>query len=532
MQYYFISEQAFTIDFGNNQTLSKNISIHAIVQYFQKNPIEGIVDIVPSSETISFFFDIQLIPSSSESFAQSIFDVVQHLKIEPKLINSKEISIPICFDESLALDLMDVCNNTHLTKNAFKQLFLGNTYTVAHLGFLPGFPYITGLNTQLQLKRKDTPNPRVPAKSVAIANDKIGIYPFTTPGGWHIIGSIPFNLFSLNQANPFLFNEGFKVHFFEIDLPTYKATLEEQISSLSIPASKNPSLKIIKSIGINTIQSTPRLGHLSKGVPLGGFMLPSLANQLLSVIKISAVNPIIELAMGTLQIKVIKPFRFAFAGSIHVYINNMPQQQFNPISVKEGDDLNVVYNGNGIYGYMAFDGTINIPKILGSYSTSINAQLGYLIQKNDNLEIKKTSKLIAATANKPLMKSSVIRCFKAHEFDCLNDDSKQKIFASFFEMDVQANRMAIKLKSEKLVTHSPIEISSTAVTVGTVQLTPNGQLIVLMNDAQATGGYPRILQIAKVDIELLAMHKPGENIQFKLISFEEATQLLLLNYNS
>lgn len=86
-----------------------------------------------------------------------------------------------------------------------------SVYTVAFLGFAPGFPYLTGLDPALRLPRLSRPRPLVPAGSVAIADEFTGIYPEATPGGWHIIGHCEVRLFDAARAEPALLSPGDRV---------------------------------------------------------------------------------------------------------------------------------------------------------------------------------------------------------------------------------------------------------------------------------------------------------------------------------
>jgi KipI family sensor histidine kinase inhibitor len=86
-------------------------------------------------------------------------------------------------------------------------------YTVAFLGFAPGFAYLTGLDPSLRLPRRAEPRTRVPAGSVAVADGFTGIYPQATPGGWHILGHCEAPLFDVTRASPALLAPGDRVRF-------------------------------------------------------------------------------------------------------------------------------------------------------------------------------------------------------------------------------------------------------------------------------------------------------------------------------
>jgi antagonist of KipI len=86
--------------------------------------------------------------------------------------------------------------------------------------------------------------------------------------------------------------------------------------------------------------------------------------------------------------------------------------------------------------------------------------------------------------------------------------------------------MGYRLKGNKLEVVDTGELISTAGTKGTIQLTNEGNLIVLMADSQTIGGYPRIGQVVSVDLPLLAQRRPGEIIQFEFVSYDTACSLL------
>jgi inhibitor of KinA len=103
-----------------------------------------------------------------------------------------------------------------LTEDAVVRLHTGTVYTVYMIGFLPGFPYMGPLSPALVLPRRERPRIRVAAGSVAIAGVQTGIYPQSSPGGWHLIGHTDFVLFDPN-ANPLVpFEPGSQVRFVAI----------------------------------------------------------------------------------------------------------------------------------------------------------------------------------------------------------------------------------------------------------------------------------------------------------------------------
>lgn len=134
--------------------------------------------------------------------------------------------IPVCYDEKFGADLSAFCQEKGLSKAEVISLHTAPIYTVYFIGFLPGFLYLGGLDSQLFLNRKKTPNLHVKKGSVAIGGEQTGIYPQDSPGGWHSIGNSPVELFDPNQNPPCQIKAGDKVKFRSISLAEHTSILD------------------------------------------------------------------------------------------------------------------------------------------------------------------------------------------------------------------------------------------------------------------------------------------------------------------
>ncbi|HJZ13132.1 MAG TPA: carboxyltransferase domain-containing protein [Acidobacteriota bacterium] len=151
------------------------------------------------------------------------FDADQFLKaIEAKKTvvkhqaKSAPLRVPICYEKPFAKDIDSVTNTTGMAKAELIALHQSLTYEVWMVGFMPGFPYMGELPKRLQLERKATPDPLIPGGSVAIAEEYVGIYPFDSPGGWHVIGRTPWVIIDYSKSRPSLFEAGMRVQFYAI----------------------------------------------------------------------------------------------------------------------------------------------------------------------------------------------------------------------------------------------------------------------------------------------------------------------------
>ena len=129
--------------------------------------------------------------------------------------------IPVCYDDEVAMDLERFSKEKNLSKQHIIELHSTSVYTVFFIGFLPGFLYLGGLNPKLFLDRKSTPSLHVKKGAVAIGGQQTGIYPQDSPGGWHIIGNTPVELFNSLNEKPMLISAGDKVKFKPIDKQEY-----------------------------------------------------------------------------------------------------------------------------------------------------------------------------------------------------------------------------------------------------------------------------------------------------------------------
>lgn len=190
---------------------------------------------------------------------------------------------------------------------------------------------------------------------------------------------------------------------------------------------------------------------------------------------------------------------------------------------------------------MAVAGGIDVSPVMGSRSTYVPAQLGGVsgrpLRRGDVLKIG-TAALIFPS--KPLHwglsrlasryiggKTKTVRAVPGPEYGEFTPDSRTQLFAAFYEVTPQSDRIGYRLSGPTLALVREREMVSEAVVFGTVQVPSSGQPIVLMADSQTTGGYPRIAQVAAVDLPLLAQARPGDRIQFRPIAPEEAVQLYI-----
>lgn len=173
----------------------------------------GITDLVPAYATLLIRFDpLQTDPETLGAQIASLAAVLT--PDEPEV--GRVVEIPVAYGGTDGPDLAEVARHAGLSASEVIDHHAAGHYTVAFLGFLPGFPYLLGLHSRIHCPRLETPRQRVPAGSVGIAGAQTGIYPLDSPGGWRIIGRTEMPLFDPGVEPPALLKPGDRVRFVPI----------------------------------------------------------------------------------------------------------------------------------------------------------------------------------------------------------------------------------------------------------------------------------------------------------------------------
>lgn len=115
---------------------------------------------------------------------------------QEKQAKGRLIEIPVCYGGTYGEDLKFVAEHAHLSEEEVIRVHSGRDYRIYMLGFLPGFPYLGGMDERICTPRLESPRMRIPAGSVGIGGAQTGIYPLESPGGWRLIGRTPVKLFN------------------------------------------------------------------------------------------------------------------------------------------------------------------------------------------------------------------------------------------------------------------------------------------------------------------------------------------------
>ena len=210
-------DRALVVEFGDrvNRTLSERVlRLDAMIR---SNPPVGTVETVPSFRSLAIYYDPLL--TSQGELRRAIAPLLD-LGDDPRA-GARLWHVPVCYEGEFGPDLAEVARLTGSTPHDVVALHSGTRFHVYMLGFLPGFPYMGDLPPQLALPRRADPRLRVPAGSISIATTLTAIYPYESPGGWHLIGATPIRMFDPERPKPALFAPGDAVMFQPIDAAAF-----------------------------------------------------------------------------------------------------------------------------------------------------------------------------------------------------------------------------------------------------------------------------------------------------------------------
>lgn len=139
------------------------------------------------------------------------------------------IHIPVCYGGDFGPDLIALSEKLSISVDEIIKMHTTPQYLTYFLGFLPGFPYLGGLNPKIAFPRKATPSHHVAAGSVGIAGNQTGVYTTNSPGGWNIIGRSPLQFFNVSQQQPSLIQSGDFVNFYAISISEFEE-IKQQIA--------------------------------------------------------------------------------------------------------------------------------------------------------------------------------------------------------------------------------------------------------------------------------------------------------------
>lgn len=297
------------------------------------------------------------------------------------------------------------------------------------------------------------------------------------------------------------------------------------------------TLKVIKPGLLSSFQDTGRHGFQHWGVPVGGAMdeaAHELCNLLVgnprtfTTLEMTLQGPTLHF-----QAKALVGLAGADLGAV---INGEPFKPGMSRVVPADSMLSFSKRVKGARAYLAVGGGFLLSPVMNSTSTHTRGGFGGL--RGRALQAGDLIPICSSFANPPRLAAwqehgveegleAPIRVMVGREWRFFSEQARRVLLDSRYTLTPASDRMGYRLEGEALPLAMPCELLSESVAFGTVQVPPNGQPVILMADRQTTGGYPRIAQVASVDLPRLAQMLPGDTLRFSLIDLHSAQALLI-----
>ncbi|WP_339751699.1 biotin-dependent carboxyltransferase family protein [Algoriphagus aquimarinus] len=277
-------------------------------------------------------------------------------------------------------------------------------------------------------------------------------------------------------------------------------------------------LKIIKTGPATSVQDNGRIGFAHFGVPVSGALDSRSFNWVNHLLQNKASDAVLEICQPGLKIHFDAPTTICLAGAnseIRLNGEMIPASGIQAIRINDQLEVGAFHHGSVLY--LGIKNGFQSEKIMNSRSWYPGITAAGFVKKGDQITYFTTQELLGNTASKAKWSFSwaeeqLIEVYPGPEWDLLGHKNQELIENMKFTISDLKNRMAIQLT--ELLPNSLPEMATAPVFPGTVQLTSGGKLIVLMKDAQVTGGYARILQISEEGISILAQKQPRQLIRF------------------
>ncbi|GGO64669.1 biotin-dependent carboxyltransferase family protein [Bowmanella pacifica] len=282
-----------------------------------------------------------------------------------------------------------------------------------------------------------------------------------------------------------------------------------------------------------------RFGQAGLGLTQGGPVDPfafELANHLVGN---EVPTTTLEVTLGGLQLEVRQDALISVTGApLPLTIDGQGQPLWQSIRVKAGSLIDLGMQTAGLRTYLAVQGGFDITPAFGSTSTVLREGIGGLegskLKAGDKLPVGSVAaqgrlRKLPASAIPDYPQELTAHLIPAYQYEAFSATSRAIFFSSTYQVSNQADRMGYRLQGASV----PCSISSMlseGIALGAVQVPADGQPIVLLNDRQTIGGYPKLGSVLSLDCARLGQCRPGAQIQFELISLEQAHNLLMLHH--
>ncbi|MGE5277623.1 MAG: 5-oxoprolinase subunit PxpB [Acidobacteriota bacterium] len=515
-----LADGAAVIEYPGVSDSEANRAAVALADALCKAPIEGLRDAIPGARTLFLAFDPRVLPHDALR-REALSRAGQPLAPG----SGRAHPVGVLYGGEMGPDLEDLASRAGMTPQELASRHARGDYTVAFLGFAPGFAYLTGLDPALHAPRLSTPRPRVPARSVAIGGPYTGIYPSSTPGGWRLIGRCAVSLFEEESDPPALLRPGDGVRFEPVTAAQFvglERELEEASSRSPTSPGGLPVFRVVKPGVFTSVQGMPQVHRGASGLPPGGaFDEGALASGNARLGNAPGTGALEMTLLGP-ELEVLSEVGACVSGaSMALERNGVFQRAESPIRLASGDRLRFAPARSGTRAYLCVEGGLQAPGRLG---LTRRLESGHILMRGGG---KRQDAVTGPERSAPIGADGavVLRVVLDPRRDRLFDSRAVDNFLSTaFRVSSTSDRRGIRLEGSAVEGVGSLEMPPEGTALGTIQVPPDGQPILLGPDRPVTGGYARLGTVIAADWARIVQAPPGRTVRFEAVTRSEALE--------
>ncbi len=495
--------------------------IAATMRILDDYPMDGIHDLIPSYGSILVIYDDSV---TSVSSLQSGLARAWEQTAEMSFDDDRDIvTLAVVYGDKNGEDLANVSHHTGFSAEEVITLHASGTYVVGAVGFTPGFTYLIGLPSSLATPRRSTPRLRVPMGSVGIGGAQTGVYALPSAGGWNLIGRSPTRLFDPNADPPVLLQLGDSVRFEPISQADF-STLEPE----RVAATGDGPIEVLAPGLQTTLQDLGRYG-----MGRYGFAIDGAADRLSLVIANALVgnDPGVvgmEISHQGPTLRFHQRLQLALAGAdLGARLNGRSIAMERMFETMPGDELTFSPSAHSVGArvYLAVRGGFEVPLVMGSASTNLLAGIGgwhgRALIRGDRLSVGQIE--LPEEPFTPGLQRSAALHHRDEPFtvrpgvqrDRFDDATWQTLLTEEFTVSDDANRVGLRLNGPSLQPMGGADVLSEGIATGSIQVTGEGQAIVMLPGHATIGGYTKIATVMPQDWDRLGQLSPGDTMRFR-----------------
>jgi len=492
----------------------------ALRALLQEHPLPGQVDVLAAARTV-------LVTADSPASARRIAATLPELDLTaPDQRDGGLVVIDTVYDGE---DLAEVARLTGLGADDVVAAHTGQLWTVAFAGFAPGFGYLLGEDSALEVPRRSSPRTAVPAGAVALAGTYSAVYPRRSPGGWQLIGHTTARMWDLSRDQPALAAPGQRIQF--------RAVRESlDIAPDSAPAADAPAreaasgLRIISPGLQSLIQDLGRAGRAGLGVSAAGALDRASLRRANRLVGNAASAAVIETVAGGLQVRAVgdqvlavtgAPGELTITAGDDGVASDRTVPMATPFALLDGETLSLGAPASGFRSYVALRGGVDVPPVLGSRSTDTLAGLGPApLAAGQTLAAggSTESGVVGHPEVQPDFPDAgvtVLDVVPGPRADWFDRAALDAFTAQEWTVKPQSNRVGMRLDGTPLSRTRDGELASEGTVSGALQVPPEGLPVLFLADHPVTGGYPVIAVVVDAHLDRAGQVPIGGTIRFR-----------------